>query len=345
MNTKVLEPTKNPLEREKKKTEFLDRETVVKLVRKWADVNTDGILDSNCQIYFHPDIEGLIGYRVESGNAVVFGDPVCAQIDKPALATAFQTYCAAENLGVVYTIVSEEFANWASQHLSSVLIEFGEKFVLNPLSNPMDHKGSKAGLVRKKVKHALQEGVVVQEYFGDDKTIEDGIEELATLWQKGRHGPQVYLAQVTLFKDRVGKRWFYATKEGKIVGILLLNEMQAHMGWLLNNVMLSKEAPNGLSELLVIATLQVLEKENCQFVMIGPVPGKELGKISGLSPFSTRAMRWFYQFAKKLFNLHGHEVFWEKFQPAVHSSYLLFPKKNLSFSSVKALLKALNAHL
>lgn len=339
MNSSLMES------KETKTPTLLNREQIVNLVRKWGDVNTDGILDPTCQIFSHPNVEGLIGYRIEGSNAVVFGDPVTSAENKPKLAKAFQEYCTAKKINVVYSIVSEEFANWAAQNLFSVLIEFGEKFVLNPLSNPVDHTGSKAGLVRKKVKHALQDGAVVQEYTGHDPAIEKAIEDLATNWQKARHGPQVYLAQVTLFKDRVGKRWFYATQGEKLVGILMLNELQSHQGWLLNNVMITKDAPHGISELLVIATLQALEKENCQSVIIGPIPGKQLGKISGLGGLSTKITRWGYQFAKKVFNLGGHEAFWEKFQPSPQSLYLLFPEKNLSLSSVRALLKAMNVQI
>jgi len=322
--------------------QFLDRKKLVNLVRKWGDVNTDGILDFTCRIFCDPRIEGLIGYRIESGNAVVFGDPVCAEADKPELAKAFQQFCRAQKVGVVYIITSEEFANWAAQNLGSVLIEFGEKFVLNPLNNPAERTGSKAILVRKKVKHALREGALVEEYSGDDPDIEKAIEEVATTWQKARRGPQVYLAHFTLFNDRAGKRWFYAKQGEKIVGILILNELQSHNGWLLNNVMITKDAPHGTSELLVISTLRVLEKENCQSVTIGPVPGKQLGKIRGLGIFSETITGWIYRIAKKFFHLDGHEAFWEKFQPTTYSSYLLFPEKNLSFSSIKALLKALN---
>ncbi len=322
--------------------ELLERKALINLVRKWGDVNTDGILDAACQIFTDPHIDGLIGYRVECGNAVVFGDPVCAAADKPMLAKAFQQFCLAHKIGVVYIIASPEFASWAGPNMRSVVIEFGEKLILNPLSNPVDHSGEKAGLVRKKVKHALKEGALVQEYSEDNPDIEKAIEDVATTWQKARLGPQVYLAHFSLFNDRVGKRWFYAKQDEKIVGILMLNELQAHNSWLLNNVMITKDAPHGISELLVIATLQALAKENCQSVTIGPVPREQLGEISGLGWFSETMTRWTYRLAKNYFHLNGHATFWKKFEPTTCSSCLLFPEKNLSFSSIKALLKALN---
>jgi lysylphosphatidylglycerol synthetase-like protein (DUF2156 family) len=321
-----------------------DRNRLVNMVRKWGDVNTDGLLDASCQIFIDPLIDGFIGYRVESGNAVVLGDPVCAAADKPSLAKAFQQFCLDQKTGVVYIIASEEFASWASHNLHSIVIEFGDKFVLNPLSNPVNHTGSNASLVRKKVKHALKEGALVQEYTGDDPAVEQAIEAVALEWQRARLGPQVYLAQLTLFKNRAGKRWFYAKQGEKIVGILILNQLQAQQGWLLNNVMMTKDAPHGLSELLVITALQALEKEACQSVIIGPVPKQQLGAICGLGWFAESVTRGLYTLAKRIFRLDGHEAFWRKFEPAVYPSYLLFPEKNLSLSSINALLKALNTH-
>jgi lysylphosphatidylglycerol synthetase-like protein (DUF2156 family) len=326
--------------------QIIDRKNLVNMVRKWGDVNTEGLLSSTCQFFSDPRIEGLIGYRIEAGNAVVFGEPICTAADKQELAKAFQQYCRSRKIGVVYIIVSEEFANWAAKNLgSTVLIEFGEKFVLNPINNPIDRAGSKAGLVRNRVKRALLEGALVQEYFGDNPVIEKAMLEVAVTWQKERQGPQVYLADFTLFKDCVGKRWFYAKQEEKIVGIIILSELRSHKGWLLNNVLITKDAPHGISELLVISMLQTLAKENCQYVSMGPVPGSQLGEIIGLGRFSEIVARWVYQCAKIVFHLSGREAFWKKFQPIILPSYLLFPEKNLSYSSIKSLLLALNAHV
>lgn len=322
----------------------LDRNAIVNLVRKWGDVNTEGLLSATCHYFAIPDIEGFIGYRVESGNAVVFGDPVCATKDKYELAKAFQQYCLDRDIGVVYIIASEEFANWAVINLHSVLIEFGEKFVLNPLSNPIDQVGPKAVLIRNRVKHALRDGVMVQEYTGGNPVIEMALQEVATSWQTQRQGPQVYLADFALFEDCVGKRWFYAEKGENIIGVVILSELKSTNGWLLNNILIANDAPHGISELLVISVLQALAKENCQSVTAGPVPVGQLGEIIGLGRFSEIITRWIYQISKRVFQLGGRQAFWTKFHPTILPSYLLFPEKNLSYSSIKSLLKALNTH-
>lgn len=320
----------------------ITRENLVKLVRKWGDVNTDALLEEDCHHFFIPEVEGFIGYKIKSSHAVVFGDPVCSPQDKLVLAKAFDEECQKMNLRVIYAIVSRDFAEWSSENLSAIVIEFGTKFAFDPHDHPTDHTGSKAILVRKKVKHALSEGVVVKEYLGDDPSIQKQIEGLAADWVHKRQGLQVYLSSVTLFKNSYGKRWFYALKDNQIVGLLMLNELQSQKGWLLNNMMMINDAPKGLSELLVISTLETLDQEGCRRVLVGPVPSKQLGSITGLGKIRSNLLRFMFKIAKRIFHLEGHVTFWDKFQPQYESSFIIFPHKNLGYSSVKALLQALN---
>ncbi len=317
---------------------FPGRLELVELVRKWAEVNTDGILDQSTQIFSVPHIDGIIGYRMELGNAVVYGDPVCACKDKIALAQAFEQHCQGQKKRVIYIIVSEEFANLALEHLSFSLIEFGKKFVLDP----KNYIEIKSPLLRKKVRQSSRHGVEIREYTGCDPQLEQAMTSLASAWVESRKGIQIYLAKPTLFEDRSGKRWFYAKHQGQVIGFVLLNKLQSHEGWLLNNVMVSKEAPSGVSEHLVISALQALEKEQCRFALIGPVPAKDLGKMVGLGEIIPVLAGWAFKAIKKICRLDGHEVFWEKFQPELKASYLLFPKKRFRPSSIIALLRALN---
>jgi lysylphosphatidylglycerol synthetase-like protein (DUF2156 family) len=322
-------------------TAISNRSQIVDLVRKWAEANTDGILDHATQYFSVPDIEGIIGYRIELGHAVVMGDPICAPVDQLALAKEFEKYCQLRNLRVVYVIVSERFASLAFDQLSFSAVEFGTKFILDPLK----HADNKTALLRKKIRQSTRNGVEVLEYLGNDPKIEDAIEQVANQWVQARKGIQIYLAEPTIFHDRLGKRWFYAKYQGKIIGFVVLNELQSHQGWLLNNVMVLKGSPSGVSEHLVVSAIEALEKEKCRRILIGPVPAKELGKMLGFGKILTKLVKLIYKSLKKICHLDGHEIFWDKFQPELGASYLLFPRKKFRISSVLALLKALNLSL
>lgn len=316
------------------------RKQVVKQVRLWGDLNTDAILDSTCKIFSVPTIEGFIGYRIEGHCAVVFGHPVCSAEDQEKLLDAFRHHCDELKLPIIYAILSEKLAASHIVHHQRISIQFGHKLILRPNDDPLKKTGSKATLVRKKVKHALNEGTVIEEYTNHDATLEKEMEEIGNFWLNARHGPQVFIAHLHFFNDREGKRWFYAKHNDKIVGFLILNKVQASSGWLLNNLIISPKAPHGSSELLVTSTLKTLENEASNTVIVGPVTTTQIHHIDGLGTFSSWLVRIIFKAVVKIFRLDGQRVFWEKFQPELEPSYIIFDKIN--FKTLKALMRAMN---
>jgi lysylphosphatidylglycerol synthetase-like protein (DUF2156 family) len=320
-----------------------DRQTIIQLVRRFAGATTDAILDPTMQFFSIPHVEGFISYRIEAKVAIVFGDPTCTQENLKPLTQAFHTYIETLCKNVVYISTSQVFAHWAIGHACGLMLELCEELILNPLNNPYDQPGTHGSLVRRKVKRALREGVSFHEYTGSDLQIEQEIEAVGELWLKGRTGPQFHISNVYPFQDRLGKRWFYARKDGEMVGVIMLNELQASNGWLMNHLMTVENAPTGTSELLVISTLAALRSEGCSFTTVGFAPAKQLGEIIGLNKLTTWFSRQLFNLAKKAGKLDGLNMFWGKFQPERRPSYLLFYKNSLGLREMLALRRALNS--
>ncbi|MBA3958561.1 MAG: DUF2156 domain-containing protein [Parachlamydiaceae bacterium] len=318
-----------------------DRALLVQQVRKWGDINSDSILDPICTIFRDAQIEGLIAYRVEAGKAVVYGDPVCAEEDKLGLASTFQKHCENKKLGVIYVCVSESFAKLAINGLCRVMIGYGERLIFDPRVNPLEQTGRKAIVVRNKVRVAEKERVEVSEYVDEDPQLESEMEAVTKKWLKARRGFQVYSAHVKLFGDRLGKRWLYAHQGKKVIGVLMLNELQACGGWQLNNLMIVPEAPYGTQEMLVVTAFRKLAEEGCYVVVSGPAPAKQLTEIVGMSGFNAWVTRGIYSFVRRKFKL-DHLMFWKKFYPKREMSYLLFSDRRISVRTVLALAKAFN---
>ena len=127
-----------------------------------------------------------------------------------------------------------------------------------------------------------------------------------------------------------------------MVGIVVLNVLESHNGWLLNHLMIAPEAPGGTPELLVISALDALKQEGCTFATFGAVPNTKLGEISGLGSVASWTARLIYQAAYHLFHLKGHKMFWGKFQPQTKPSYLLFSRPQIGYQEIKALMQSLN---
>lgn len=322
-----------------------ERRTLIENVRRFGNSTSDAILEPNCKFFKIPDLEGIIGYQVASNCVVVFGDPLCDWSHTAEFVEAFHANCQKNDLKVVYLNASEKFAKWAIHKSCKALVEFGEELVMDPHCDPRARTGGNARVVRRKVNHALKEGIVVHEYTTNDPLLEKAMLQVGEDWLNARKGPQVHISQLRLFENRPGKRWFYAMQGNRMVGIVLLNQLQAREGWLLNHLMHIPKAPNGTPELLLTSALDIVANEGCHFVTFGTVPAAKLGEIIGLSNFSG----WFWQMSfrviYRVFRLAGLKRFWEKFHPESERAYLLFSEPSISMQEIRALIRALNIRI
>lgn len=322
-----------------------ERAWKVKCVRHWGSITSDAVLDPACQIFRIPHLDGFIGYRVEKNCAVVFGDPICSTLDIPQLTHAFHAYCKSQQLNVIYVMTSETFTHWAIEHVCQASIQIGNELFMDPHNDPRKNTGVHGSLVRRKIRHATHEGVYIQEYKGQDLKIERAIDQVGKEWLSSRHHPQVYISHIRLFDDRIGKRWIYAQLRDKIIGIIVLNQLHAHQGWLLNRLMTSPDAPHGTPEMLVTTAMEIVANEKYPFITFGSIPAQELGQIIGLNKLATWIARLSFRFANKIFHLEGHQKFWEKYHPLSRPCYILLREPHLGFNEAWSLVRALNMSL
>lgn len=320
----------------------MTRNDIVSLVRKWGGCTSDAVLDPACSIFSVPEIEGLLGYRKGPGCFVVYGDPICDPKNLPKLTEIFHQHCHQIKHTIIYISASQKFAQWALQNVCKTSIEFGGELFIDPHNDPRKATGIYASLVRRKVKQAIREGVSIHEYADSNAQLEQNIEALGEHWLENRRGPQIYISHVHLFKDREGKRWIYAKFKEKIVGVAVLNKLESRQGWLLNHLMVSQEAPNGTSELLVVTILEMLAKEGCHFVTFGHTPERELGQILGFNSFTKWTLKNAYKVVRKIFKFDRRTKFWQKFFPSIEPSYVLISQARVGIKELIALMRATN---
>ncbi len=313
---------------------------VAELVRKWGGSTSVALLDPECQLYWSSNYDGVIGYKLGKNCVVSFGDPVCSPEHTLSLVESFHEYCQSKNLGVVYTAASQQFAKLAKHNVCHAWLQVGEELIVDPHHDPME--GAKGRKLRNKVSHCQNAGVSVSEYTDNNEKLEKDIDHVATAWLKARKGPQIYLANVNLFDNRAGKRWFYARQGNKIVGALLLNQLEAKQGWLINLLLTTPEAPHGTSEMLVVNTLKVLRDEGCHYLSLGGATGDKVGEMEGLGSLSKVIAQIGFQLAKWMLPLDDRRTYWKKFQPNSQPSYLLFSKHSFGINEVLSVMKALN---
>lgn len=320
---------------------FTSEQMMVKdYIQKWGGSNSHALLDPTCFHYVTDEIQGIIGYRIESKCAIVFGDPICHPDDSEKFIEKFHTFCKINGKTPIYVGISKKFSHLSLANKYGSLIQFGDEIILNPLIDAKLGKGKHASLLRNKYNQSIKSGFEVKEYVGDDIQLENKILEVTQAWLQNRKGAQIALLNVNIFCDRSIKRWFYAQKNGKIIGLAMINRLDAHDGWVLNLLVKSPEAPTSISEFIILETLAALAKEQCTFFSIGSVPASDLGKMIGFGYVSTILARSIYKIARKIFNLSNRQRFWKKFKPINKPVYLLFCNSKVRIREIIALLRA-----
>ncbi len=315
------------------------REAVPHEVRQFGNSVSIALLDPGCQIFKESGIDGILGYYKVGNCAVVIGDPPCPPSDTPAMIKAFQKTAKS----IVYATVSEQFTQWAMGRVAVALLKIGDELTVNPENDPT--VGPKARKLRNKLSVANRAGVTIKEYLVEDPVMEQKMEEVASSWIHSRKGPQVFLANVDIFDQRPGKRWFYAEMKGEIIGVLMLNQLQARQGWLFNLLLAKPNAPAGTTEKLVVAALDALRNEGCKFATFGVVPSQTLGDIQGFGFFKKWLATAAFKAARYFFSLDGRRDYWEKFMPDYEPSFVLFNRSSVGLGELVAILRAFNVSI
>lgn len=329
--------------KEKESSCLLENYNVAEYVHRWGNAASIALLDPSCSIFTTDLVDGVIGYRFASQYAVVFGDPVCPVDSRDNLMKEFNTFCSQQGKSVIYIATSEPFMQWSMNRYCGSAIECGNEIILDPCSDPTKRTGKKASLLRNKYNQSIREGIHVQEYCGYDEQLEEVMQQVRDCWLQNRKGPQLYLLQINMFTDREHKRWFYAKHEDRVVGVVMLNRIDAYNGWVLNILMVMPDAPTTTSEFLILSTLAILREEECPFFSIGMVPREQLGRIEGLSTFSQWLARHTFTVAKRIFRLDDRERYWKKFHPSRQPTFVLFSKSHITIAEVIGICRALNA--
>lgn len=319
-----------------------EKTDIISYVRKWGGTSSEAVLDPASELFCLSEVEGFISYRIVRECSFVYGDPVCAFEDYDKLVKSFHKWNEENGRKVIYITATQRFKEWAMQHVCKASVECVKELYLDPFNDPRERKGDKGCLVRRKTKHAFHEGVEIKEYFGNDPKLEKAMEQVAVSWFKSRKGLQIHTSHIHLFEDRQGKRWMYAQKGNRIIGVAVLIRLEARQGWLLNRYMTLPDVPGGTPELMIVEILETLKKEGCHYLNFGIVPMEKLGRVEGLNNFSTLIAKISFSFANQLFHLQRKMDFWQKFHPDSESSYLLFSEPKIGISELFGLTKTLN---
>jgi lysyl-tRNA synthetase class 2 len=202
---------------------------------------------------FSPSRRAFLAYRVVAGTALVSGDPVGDEAEIDELLAELRRLVRARGWRLAVVGVSgEQLDRYRTLGLKPVPI--GEEAVLRPQEFSLDGRAIRK--VRQSVSRLRKAGYSFRLVAADDvrPELEAQLDDVSTAWRGGQaergfsmaiddlHLPGTVLA---LAEDTAGR----------VGGFLHLTPTPAGGGWSLSAMRRRPDAPNGLTEFLVVETL------------------------------------------------------------------------------------------
>lgn len=288
------------------------------------------ILESGFQFYFDGD-DAFVGY-VDTGSAwVAAGAPVAPLHRVAEVAENFREAARQRRRRVCFFAAEEPFVpmhGWTE-------LRVGEQPTWEPAR--WQKTVGEVSSLRAQIRRAQHKGVVVRRVQSSElaagQPLRTAMQNVADAWIGARHmAPMGFLVGIEPFAHAEEKRVWVAETNGKLVAFLSAVPIYARDGWLLEDLLRVKNAPNGTVESLIDAAMLDFAASGAQLVTMGMAP------LSGEIP---RGLRWIRELAKPLYDFGGVYAFKNKLRPdGWEPLYVLTPNEQ---TRARALLESIRA--
>lgn len=164
---------------------------------------------------------------------------------------------------------------------------------------------------------ASNKGVVVEEWSVDRVTHNVELRRVLDEWLSSRGLPAMhFLVEWNTLDEPGDRRLFVAMQRDLVVGFTTLCPIPQRSGWLTEQFVRGRGAPNGTVESCLHYAVSCLAKESFELVTMGIVPLSPHSDINEAAPGWLRALiPWIRAHGRRFYNFHGLDAFKMKFHP------------------------------
>jgi phosphatidylglycerol lysyltransferase len=274
------------------------------------------ILNPGIAHWFSADGDAVIGYVLRSGVRVVAGAPVCAPERLRDVAVEFATNAHACGDRVCYFGAGERLEETLRRDGAHGTVGLGAQPSWDP--RRWGEIVARRASLRAQLNRARNKGVVVTRWSAERAEESPVLERLLSEWLEGLGLPPLHFLietdTIALTRDR---RIFVAARREIAVAYLVASPVPARRGWLIEQIVRGRGAPNGTSELLVDAAMRALAGEGAEYVTLGLAPLSRQSRFSDPSvpPWLQLALRWVRAHGRRFYDFDGLDRFKTKFAP------------------------------
>jgi phosphatidylglycerol lysyltransferase len=275
------------------------------------------ILNPGIELWFSQVGEGVVGFVRHGGTRVVGGAPVCDFQDLPSIAAEFAADARASGERVCYFGAGDRLDTTLpiASDWSRVLL--GAQPVWDPKRWPDGVR--RRGSLRAQFNRARNKGVVVAEWASRDAENHPALRRCLAEWLETRNLPPLhFMVEPETLSELRDRRVFVAERGGReVVAFTILSPVPARDGWLVEQIVRARAAPNGTAELLLDSAMRAVAADGSRYVTLGLSPLSEHTSVEAIRhpPWLRLVLRWVRLHGARFYNFAGLDAFKAKFNP------------------------------
>jgi len=274
------------------------------------------ILNPGIAHWFSAAGDAVVGFARHSRIRVVAGAPVCAPERLQEVVAEFAEDARARGDRVCYF--------GAGARLEASMRGDGRHGTVGLGAQPswdprrwgaiIEHHAS----LRAQLHRARNKGVVVTRWDSERARNSPALERVLGEWLRGLGLPPLhFLIETETIALTIDRRIFVAERAGAVVSYLVASPVPARCGWLIEQIVRGRGAPNGTSELLVDAAMRALAQDGAEYVTLGLAPLSMHSRYEGpeVPAWLALVLRWVRAHGRRFYDFDGLDRFKSKFRP------------------------------
>jgi phosphatidylglycerol lysyltransferase len=273
------------------------------------------ILNPGIRRWFSTDGEAVVGYVRAHRFRVVAGSPICPEERLAEAASEFAADARREQCRVCWFGAQDRLIQVLDKSGPVSCLLLGAQPFWNPSCWPAILAG-KASL-RAQLARSRNKGVTVSPWPAADAERLPALQRCLGEWLERRGLPPMhFLVEWNILPHLLDRRLFVAERAGQVLGFLIASPIPLRNGWLIEQIIRGRAAPNGTNELLLDAAIRALGSEGADYVTLGLSPLSRAVSQEPPPPWSIRLLlAWVRVHGRRFYNFEGLEHFKSKFQP------------------------------
>jgi phosphatidylglycerol lysyltransferase len=297
-------------------------------------------------LWFMHGGEAVVGYVSRSKVRVVAGAPVCLPQHLADVVAAFEADAHSNGEQVCYFGAEQQLlltlAHRGSGRSGSIPIAhmlLGAQPIWTP--HHWESIVSRKASLRAQVSRARNKHVQVTRWHSTDATNHPALVRCLHEWLQTRSLPPMhFLVEPETLACLDDRRVYVAERGGGVVAFLVASPIPLRNGWLVEQIIRGKSAPNGTTELLLDTMMRDVAAHGSRVVTLGLSPlSRRAGIPLSLHPVWLRILlAWVRTHGQRFYNFDGIDAFKAKALPELWEPvYALTSDQHISLRMIYAI--------